>query len=65
MWGVKKKMTKWEIDEWMVDEVIKEFFKFVVHVMPPDWDCAELKYEGWNDSTPHLINLLKTLEVKR
>lgn len=37
---------------------IKEFFKHIVHG-PVDWTIAELKYEGWEDSCPNLIKLLR------
>ncbi len=37
----------------------EEFFRHCVHVMPVDWDCAELEYEGWNRKCPNLIRLLK------
>lgn len=41
------------------EKAVREFFNHCVHVMPPDWNCAELKYEGWKDRTPNLIKLLR------
>lgn len=41
------------------EKAVEEFFKQIVNVMPPDWNCAELKYEGWTKRCPNLIKLLK------
>ena len=46
-------------EEQIREQATEEFFKNCVHVYPVDWDCAELKYEGWVESCPNLIAFLK------